>query len=179
MLLRRAGQRREGLELSRLGVNNHRLAPIRIDDLGDDALRNKSEVLVECLHHLVVLGQKRSLQESLGRLDEESRVPLTPIAIRLQPISPRQGNQQTLSADFDSNSAGAATFLQSIGVDHPTFIKSATDQELINAIDPSWSGALPATSIYSRGGKRERFFERSLTYVALEQAVLIVLGNDS
>ncbi len=42
----------------------------------------------------------------------------------------------------------------------------------INAIDSSWSGALPATIIYSK--KDYTFFEKSFTYEELEKAYLTI-----
>ncbi len=39
----------------------------------------------------------------------------------------------------------------------------------INAIDESWSGAIPATVIYNKSARK--FYERSFTYNALEQEV--------
>jgi len=39
----------------------------------------------------------------------------------------------------------------------------------ISKVDPSWSGALPATVIYTKG--RRKFYEQSFTYEALEQEV--------
>lgn len=50
-----------------------------------------------------------------------------------------------------------APFLQAQGTPFATYIKSpGGDDEFINAVDPSWSGALPATFVYDRTGRLAR-----------------------
>jgi thiol-disulfide isomerase/thioredoxin len=52
----------------------------------------------------------------------------------------------------------------------PVFIKTAGDpDEFINAIDPDWSGALPATFIYDRAGHRRHALIEKQTFASLEQ----------
>ena len=58
-----------------------------------------------------------------------------------------------LSADALSDLDSAVVpFLSNTGVDFPTFIIGEKDQDaVIRALDPGWSGALPATMISGRG----------------------------
>jgi len=54
----------------------------------------------------------------------------------------------------------------------PVFIKTAGDPDaFINAIDPDWSGALPATFIYDRTGHRRHALFEKQTLASLEQLV--------
>jgi len=54
----------------------------------------------------------------------------------------------------------------------PVFMKTAGDpDEFINAIDPNWSGALPATFIYDRAGRRRHVLIEKQTLASLEQLV--------
>ena len=51
----------------------------------------------------------------------------------------------------------------------PVFLKTAGDpDEFINAIDPNWSGSLPATLIYDRGGRRRHALFAPQTLASLE-----------
>lgn len=46
------------------------------------------------------------------------------------------------------------------------YLQNTDSGDWIGQVDPSWSGALPATVIYNKG--RRKFFERSFTYEELE-----------
>ena len=81
-----------------------------------------------------------------------------------------------VSADFDDAAPAARKFLAKQGVDFPTFIKNGDDMEFINAMDPAWTGALPATFLYDGTGRRLRFWEGRQTYRTLERAARAVLG---
>jgi hypothetical protein len=61
-------------------------------------------------------------------------------------------------------------------VDFPSFIKTGDDMAFIDAMNPAWSGALPATFLYDGTGRRMRFWEGRQTYPTLERAVRAVLG---
>lgn len=82
-----------------------------------------------------------------------------------------------LSGDFKSQRDAAANFLGGLGVNFETFVHEGTDAELINGLNPAWSGALPVTIVYGPGGVRSRFIEGRVTYEALEREVLDVLGR--
>ncbi|MGH9805100.1 MAG: TlpA disulfide reductase family protein [Candidatus Acidiferrales bacterium] len=54
----------------------------------------------------------------------------------------------------------------------PVLLKTAGDpDEFINAIDPKWTGSLPATLIYDRGGKRRHALFVPQTLATLERYV--------
>jgi len=54
----------------------------------------------------------------------------------------------------------------------PVFIKTSGDpDEFISAIDPDWSGALPATFVYDRSGRRRHALIEKQTLASLEQAI--------
>jgi thiol-disulfide isomerase/thioredoxin len=84
-----------------------------------------------------------------------------------------------VSTDFESELPAAQRFLADRGVDFPTFVKEGSDMEFIDAIDPRWSGALPATLIYQRGGKLVQFVEGRISYEMLERVVSGVLKSSS
>lgn len=64
-----------------------------------------------------------------------------------------------VSADEPEDEAKARQFLDSVRAPLPRFLKQAADdQRFIDSIDPKWSGALPATFVYDRSGKRLRSF---------------------
>jgi thiol-disulfide isomerase/thioredoxin len=62
-----------------------------------------------------------------------------------------------VSADFDTTAP--REFLQQHGVSGRTYLKSGPDMEFIDAIDPRWSGALPATVVFDASGKKTDFWE--------------------
>ena len=76
-----------------------------------------------------------------------------------------------VSGDFESETEAARAFLASQGVDFRTYRKSQKDQEFIEAFDPAWSGALPATFVYDAGGQRKHSFLGPITYESLEKEV--------
>jgi thiol-disulfide isomerase/thioredoxin len=64
-----------------------------------------------------------------------------------------------ISADEPEDQGQAGEFLGSVKAPQPWYIKKANDDDaFINAFDPKWSGALPATFIYDRSGKRVKSF---------------------
>jgi thiol-disulfide isomerase/thioredoxin len=77
-----------------------------------------------------------------------------------------------ISADEQSDDAKAAQFLTSVKAPQPWYIRVAKDDDkFINSIDVKWSGALPATFIYDRNGKRVRSFFGEVTPKQLETAI--------
>ena len=78
----------------------------------------------------------------------------------------------TISADEPEQSAEALQFLQGVKAPAPLYVKRANDDDkFINAIDPKWSGALPATFLYDRQGRKVRSFFGELDMQALTTAV--------
>ena len=78
----------------------------------------------------------------------------------------------TVSCDEPEQEAGAVTFLRKNGAPTPHYVKrAANDDKFINAIDPKWSGALPALFLYDRQGRLVRSFIGETEMAALEAAV--------
>lgn len=83
-----------------------------------------------------------------------------------------------ISADEASDSAQAGDFLSSVKAPAPYFIKHAADDEkFIDAIDPKWSGALPATFVYDKTGKRVKSLIGEISMPELEKAVSALAGS--
>jgi len=78
----------------------------------------------------------------------------------------------TISADEPEQKAAAEKFIQQFGVSGPTYLKHADDDDhFINAIDPKWSGALPALFLYDKSGHKVRSFIGETDMSALEAAI--------
>ncbi len=78
----------------------------------------------------------------------------------------------TISADEPEQEADAQRFLSTAGVKQPTYVRRAKDDEkFIDAIDPKWGGALPASFLYDRTGKKVRSFIGEADLAALEAAI--------
>jgi len=78
----------------------------------------------------------------------------------------------TVSCDEPEQEAGAVAFLEKNGTPAPHYVKRATsDDKFIDAIDPKWSGALPALFLYDRQGRLVRSFIGETDTAALEAAV--------
>lgn len=80
-----------------------------------------------------------------------------------------------VSGDFSTERDAAATFLGEQGVDFPTYIKTGDDMAFINAFDPKWSGALPATFIFDGQGTLRHALLGKSSYAQFEAKVLDVL----
>lgn len=81
-----------------------------------------------------------------------------PLLVKLEARLRGQGFKLvTISADEPEQEADALRFLKQHGVAPPAYLKRArNDEKFINAIDPAWSGALPALFLYDRTGNRMR-----------------------
>ena len=78
----------------------------------------------------------------------------------------------TISCDEPEQEADAAAFLQKNGAPAPLYVKhAASDEKFIDAIDPKWSGALPALFLYDRQGRLVKSFVGETEMAALEAAV--------
>ncbi len=80
-----------------------------------------------------------------------------------------------ISADFSSQRQAAQEFLSQQGVDFGTFLKAGDDQDFIDAVDPRWSGSLPATLVLKRDGTRAAFWEGKASYEQFRSAVAPLL----
>lgn len=76
-----------------------------------------------------------------------------------------------ISGDFPSQSPGVTAFLRELGVDFPTWIKRGDDMSFIDALDPSWSGSLPATFVFTPAGQRLHSHDGVLDLPALTALV--------
>jgi thiol-disulfide isomerase/thioredoxin len=83
-----------------------------------------------------------------------------PQLIRLQAKLKARGFELvTISADEPEQAADAEKLLKDSGAPLPAFRKQAlNDDHFINAIDPKWSGALPALFLYNRSGRKVTSF---------------------
>lgn len=78
----------------------------------------------------------------------------------------------TISADEPEQEADALRFLEQQGVRPPAYIKRARkDEDFIDAIDSKWVGALPASFLYDRSGKKTRSFIGEVDMSELEAAI--------
>jgi thiol-disulfide isomerase/thioredoxin len=78
----------------------------------------------------------------------------------------------TVSADEPEDAAAAEGFLRKSGVAGAGYLKKARDDnDFINAIDPKWSGALPASFLYDRQGRKVRSFFGEVDLRELESAI--------
>ncbi len=79
-----------------------------------------------------------------------------PHLLKLETELSKQGFRLiTISADEPEEEKRAIQILDSVGMRRPRYIKKTDDADaFINAVDPQWSGALPALFLYDREGKR-------------------------
>lgn len=76
-----------------------------------------------------------------------------------------------VTVDFEDDLPHAAMFLRENGVGGTTFVKDGKEGSFIDAINPGWSGSIPATAIYDRDGNRLAFWEGKVTYDQLARRV--------
>jgi thiol-disulfide isomerase/thioredoxin len=76
-----------------------------------------------------------------------------------------------ISADDDDQRGVVARLLGELGFDGPAFIKRGNDMTFIDALDPRWQGALPATFLYDGRGEKKRSWLGSVTYDDLRARV--------
>jgi len=78
----------------------------------------------------------------------------------------------TVSADEPEEKAEALAFLQKQNVRPPAYLKDTGDDDaFITAVDPGWSGALPALFLYDRHGKLVRKFIGETGIDVIERAI--------
>jgi len=84
-----------------------------------------------------------------------------------------------LSADDDDAGPGVAAALAQAAaqaglvgaLDAQVYLKADGDMKLIDALDPRWSGALPATFLFDRDGRRVQSWLAPLTQAELERSL--------
>lgn len=78
----------------------------------------------------------------------------------------------TVSADEPEQQADVRKFLARFGVPPPWYIKrSGDDDAFIRAVDPGWSGALPALFLYDRQGRKVASFVGETPTGVIEAAI--------
>ena len=82
-----------------------------------------------------------------------------------------------ISADDDDQRAEVARILGALGFEGPAFIKRGNDMSFIDALDPKWKGALPATFLFDGRGVRKRSWLGSVTYEDLRTRVSGLLNR--
>ena len=82
-----------------------------------------------------------------------------------------------VSADFDDQLTPARQFLRAHGYDDTSFVKTGDDMAFIQALEPRWSGALPATLVYDARGRQVAFWEGMADHDRFEKAVGQALGG--
>jgi thiol-disulfide isomerase/thioredoxin len=81
-----------------------------------------------------------------------------------------------ISADEPENEAAARDFLAKSGMKNQGFLKAPKDDDaFIRAIDPKWSGELPALVLYDKTGKKVQIWKGETAIAIIEAAVLKLL----
>ena len=82
----------------------------------------------------------------------------------------------TVSADEPEQEKDASAFLDKNKVAAPFYIRRASDDDkFVNSIDPKWSGALPASFLYDRQGKKVKAYFGEVNLKQLEADILKLL----
>jgi thiol-disulfide isomerase/thioredoxin len=78
----------------------------------------------------------------------------------------------TISADEPEQVKDAAAFLDKVKVQAPAYIRKAKDDDkFVAGIDAKWSGALPASFLYDKTGRKVRAFFGEVSIADLEAAI--------
>jgi thiol-disulfide isomerase/thioredoxin len=84
----------------------------------------------------------------------------------------------TISCDEPEQELAAARFVDRQGAPAPHYVRHAkSDDDFINAIDPKWSGALPALFVFDRNGKQIQSFIGETDIKLIETAIGKVLST--
>jgi thiol-disulfide isomerase/thioredoxin len=84
----------------------------------------------------------------------------------------------TNSCDEPEQELEAAQFADKQGAPAPHYLRHAkSDDDFINAIDPKWSGALPALFLFDREGRQIRSFIGETDMKALETVIQNALAR--
>lgn len=83
----------------------------------------------------------------------------------------------TISCDEPEQQAQAVAFVEKQAAPRPYYIRHAQDDDkFINAIDPKWSGALPALFLFDRGGRQAQSFIGETDLKQLEASIKKLLA---
>jgi thiol-disulfide isomerase/thioredoxin len=80
-----------------------------------------------------------------------------------------------ISADFDDAIDRVEQFLAENNVHWQTYLKNDRDEPFIDAVWKDWSGAIPATVVYSKSGEFITAFERPATYEEFRELALTAI----
>ena len=96
-----------------------------------------------------------------------------PLLVRLEAKYRSRGfHLVTISCDEPEHETDARQFLREHGVPETGYLKQVDDDEkFINAVDPKWSGALPALFLYDRSGRMVHSFVGKTEIAELEKAI--------
>ena len=76
-----------------------------------------------------------------------------------------------VSADDSKERDAVKSYLTSLGVDFPTYLKTGDDMEFINSIDPAWDGTIPASWLFDAAGKPTQAWHGTVSYAELVQKI--------
>lgn len=76
-----------------------------------------------------------------------------------------------VSADFQSEREQAEAFIRGSGAELPSYFKKGGDMEFIDSLSPEWSGALPATFLFSREGTLLELWQGKVSFEQLAAAL--------
>jgi thiol-disulfide isomerase/thioredoxin len=83
-----------------------------------------------------------------------------------------------VSGDFADERSQVIEFLAQHGVVGDTYLKVGKDEEFIDAFDPEWSGALPATFLYDEIGSLRHSVLGSAPYEQLDKLIVALLKEN-
>jgi len=69
-----------------------------------------------------------------------------------------------VSVDFPEQETQARRFLSAQGATQQAYIQSGDVMSFINTLNPSWTGAIPATFVYDAAGRLVGFHEGMASY---------------
>ena len=101
-----------------------------------------------------------------------------PALLRLKERYGPAGFRLILVSDDGASAADSLipATLRKFGVRFPTYVVAdSTDEELINGMNPDWSGALPASFLYDSTGALMQTIVGGQSYESLEKALLKIL----
>jgi thiol-disulfide isomerase/thioredoxin len=129
------------------------------------------EVDAAALHKLIVEHKGRPVVVSLWATWCEPCVKEFP---ELAALARRRTDVAFLSISLDEAEGVPAVeaFLDRRKPPFPVYRKGrGADDAFIEALDPGWSGAIPATLVYSRDGRRAALLQGEHTMQAIERAI--------
>ena len=93
------------------------------------------------------------------------------------PLDPQGLATIFVSADLPAQRQDALNFLLRHRAPMPGYIKIGSDPEFIEAIDPRWSGTLPATVLFDAERRPRHFWEGRINKPEVEEAIRGLLAE--